>query len=342
MIKAASEMSAVLDELLFAPLTHLISDAVPWPFVNEMLVGVYGILTMGVFNAFGTVLPILITFFLIIHFLEDVGYLPNLSVLVNRTLAPFGMTGKAVLPLILGTGCNTMATLTTRILSSRKERIMAIFLIALGIPCAVQLGVMLAILATAPFSALLIVIGTVLATQIICGLALSCILPVGDSSSGFMLELPTFRWPDSNNIVRKTYFRVKWFLAEALPMFVFASVMMFTLEKTGLLIKIKQFLHPVITGFLSLPDKTTEVFILVLSRREVGAIYFKDMVDAGGLETIQVVVGLVVMTLFMPCIENSVMMARELGVRWAVGLNLVIVFIAISVGGLVNYLVRLF
>ncbi|MBF0213549.1 MAG: ferrous iron transport protein B [Magnetococcales bacterium] len=339
----SSEMAGFLDGELFKPLATTIEAWVNHPEINEFLVGNFGLLTMGLFNAMVTVVPILLVFFLIINILEDTGYLPNLSVLANRTLAPFGLSGKAVLPLVLGTGCNTMATLTSRILETRKERLMAVFLIALGMPCAVQLGIMMAILATIPFTAMLIVLGAVAGTQIVCGVILNRLIGTSQGKGAeFILELPPFRWPDPLHVVRKTYYRVKWFLWEAVPMFMLAALMMYTLEKSGILEKLKVLFHPVVTGFLSLPDKVTEVFILVLSRREVGAVYFKDMVDGGELTFQQIVVGLVVMTLFIPCASNTMMMIKEIGPKWAISMNVVIILLAILVGGLVNFLMNIF
>lgn len=337
----ATMMASELDGLIFAPATAFVSSLFASSgLLHDFMVGEYGILTMGVFNAIGTVVPILIVFFLITSFLEDVGYLPNLSVLLNRFLSLFGLTGKSVLPIILGFGCNTMATMTCRTLESKKERLIASFLIALGIPCAVQLGILLAIMATAPFSVLLITIIAVFATQMISGIALHKIMPA-EQRSDFILELPPFRIPDLRHILLKTYYRVKWFLVEAVPLFVFGAAMMFALEITGMLIIIKKGLHPVVTGFLSLPDKVSEVFILVLARRELGAVYFKDMVDTMQVDYYQTITGLVVITLFIPCIANTMVMIKELGIRWAIGLNVLIMTIAILVGGLVDFLIRL-
>ncbi|MBF0311488.1 MAG: ferrous iron transport protein B [Magnetococcales bacterium] len=338
----SGEMAAALDGWIFKPLAETIGGWVENPFLNAFLVGNFGLLTMGLFNAMVTVVPILLVFFLIMNLLEDSGYLPNLSVLANRSLGPFGLSGKAVLPLVLGTGCNTMATLTSRILETRKERLMAVFLIALGMPCAVQLGIMMAILATVPFSALLIVLSAVAGTQILCGVILNRLIGTRQGKGAeFILELPPFRLPDPVNVVKKTYYRVKWFLLEATPMFMAAAVMMFVFDNSGILQGLKTFFHPMVTGFLSLPDKVTEVFILVLSRREVGAVYFKDMVDAGELSFEQIVVGLVVMTLFIPCASNTLMMIKEVGARWAISMNVVIIVLAVLVGGLVNFLLQL-
>ncbi|MDH4028591.1 MAG: ferrous iron transporter B, partial [Nitrospirota bacterium] len=201
----ATIMANDMDRLIFAPLTAAIGSLVSaYPLMHDFIVGEYGILTMGVFNAIGTVVPILIIFFLIVGFLEDVGYLPNLSILLNRTFSIFGLSGKSVLPMILGFGCNTMATLTTRMLETRKERMVASFLIALGIPCAVQLGVLLAIMATAPFSVMLITLAAVLATQVVSGIALNRIMPA-ERRSDFIMELPPFRVPDLRHMMMKTY-----------------------------------------------------------------------------------------------------------------------------------------
>ncbi|MBF0158564.1 MAG: ferrous iron transporter B [Magnetococcales bacterium] len=337
----AAEVSGLLDEWIFAPTTGWIGESIPWPLLHELLVGKFGLLTMGLFNAFLTVVPILIVFFLIINFLEDVGYLPNLSVLANRTLTPFGLSGKAVLPLVLGTGCNTMATMSTRMLATRRERLTVSFLVALGVPCSVQLGVILAIMATAPFSVLLIVMTSVIMTSLITGMILKRMIPASDGQAEFLLELPQFRWPHWRNILHKTYHRLRWFLVEAVPLFMAAALMMFILETTGALVAIKNFLHPIVTGLLDLPDKVTEVFILVLSRREVGAVYFKDMVDGGELDYYQMVTGLVVITLFIPCASNTIVMIKELGARWAIAMNVTIISIALVVGGIVNFLIRL-
>jgi ferrous iron transport protein B len=139
----------------------------------------------------------------------------------------------------------------------------------------------------------------------------------------------------------KTFYRVKWFLVEAVPLFVLGAALTFALKITGLLALIKTALHPVVVGFLSLPDRITEVFILVLSRRELGAVYFRDMVIAGEVDYYQTITGLVVITLFIPCISNTMVMTKELGLRWAVSINIFVIIIAILVGGLINLLIRL-
>ncbi|MEO5369329.1 MAG: ferrous iron transport protein B [Magnetococcus sp. DMHC-1] len=336
----APALATILEAWIFTPLTQRIDALITHPFAHDLLTGQYGLLTMGAFNALMTVVPILLVFFFILNLLEDIGYLPQLSVLANRSLKPFGLTGKSVLPLVLGAGCNTMATLTCRMLETRKERLVTTFMIALGMPCAVQMGIIFAILAVAPFWSLLVFIGTVGGVNIVCSLVLNRVIKTGRKTE-FILELPPFQWPSWRNTLLKTYHRIKWFLLEAFPLFIVAAGLMFTLEKTGLLQGIKWLLRPITTGFLSLPDQVTETFIMVLSRREVGAIYFKNLAESGLLSNVQIIVGLVVITLFIPCISNTVMMVKEVGLRWAVAMNLAIIVIAVLVGGLVNQVLRL-
>src|SRR3989337_347226 len=124
----------------------VVERTIPWPIIREFLVGPYGMISMALSYAVAIVLPIVGTFFLGFGILEDSGYLPRLAVMVDRIFKKIGCNGKAVLPMILGLGCDTMATLTTRILETRKERVIVTLLLALGIPCSAQLGVILGML----------------------------------------------------------------------------------------------------------------------------------------------------------------------------------------------------
>ena len=168
-IVGAGIIVPLLDNYFFIPLNKAIGSMVPWAPAREFMVGPYGILTTGLANAVGTVLPILTLFFLVLNFLEDIGYIANLCVLSNRVFKRLGLSGKAVLPIILGFGCKTMATLTTKILDSRKERYIAIFLISFAIPCSPLIGINLAVLSFYPFSAFLVVLAILIAMEVFSG-----------------------------------------------------------------------------------------------------------------------------------------------------------------------------
>jgi ferrous iron transport protein B len=337
---AASLVVPLIDRHLFVPLNEAIAAIVPWQLARDFLIGHYGILTTGLENALGTVLPILTMFFLILNLLEDTGYIPNLTVLCNRLFQKVGLSGKAILPVVLGFGCKTMATMATRILDSRRERYIAIFLIAFAMPCSAQFGINLAILALFPFRAFCLVFGILIALEIVAGMLLNLIMKDDQGRTDFIMEIPPIRAPSIRGVATKTYYRVKWFLAEAIPLFMIGAAIFFLMEQLHILGFIKGFLFPVIVSFLSLPIETVDVLLLCIARREAGAVILMDLVKAGKFDYIQTIVGVVVITCFMPCSTNIMAMVKELGLRRAILMILVIIVVSVIIGGAINYGLR--
>ena len=326
---------------LFHPLTSFIGTIIPWEFLRDFLVGDYGILTLGFANTLGTILPILALFFIVLNTLEDIGYLPHLCILSNRFFQQIGLSGKSVLPIILGFGCKTAATLATRILDSRKERYIAIFLLAFAIPCSAQLGINIAVLAFFPISAFIFVFGILALVEIIAGVILNRSIKE-QTCTDFIMEIPVIRIPNIKNLLVKTYYRLKWFVIEALPLFVMGALLLFIMERLLVLRFLEILLSPVIVSFLGLPIKCVEVFLLCIARREAGAVILLQLLKSGQLDFVQACVGTITITLFMPCFSNIMAMIRELGMKAALFMALVITVSSIIVGGVVNYLMRLF
>jgi ferrous iron transport protein B len=312
--------------------------AVPWQFVKDLLVGEFGLISMALSYSIAIVLPIVGTYFIAFGVLEDSGYLPRLSVMMNKIFKAMGLNGKAVLPMVLGLGCDTMATMTTRILDSRKERIIVTLLLALGVPCSAQLGVILAMLQGISLSASFVWLGVVLATIFTVGYLSSKILP--GQSSDFLLELPPLRVPIMGNIVIKTLARLEWYLREAVPLFFLGTLILFLMDKINLLAVIEDLTAPIVQNMLGLPKAATAAFIMGFLRRDYGAAGLFMLGRAGELDTTQVVVSLVVITLFMPCIANLFMIIKEQGWRIALAMSLFIMPFALLVGSLVNWGMR--
>ena len=331
----------LLDERIFVPLNTALGSMIPWGLAREFMVGPYGILTTGVANAVGTVLPILTLFFLVLNFLEDIGYIANLCVLSHRPFRRIGLSGKAVLPIILGFGCKTMATLTTKILDSRKERYIAIFLIAFAIPCSPLIGINLAILSYYRISAFLTVLAVLTLMEIASGLLLNRIIRQ-DTSTDFILEIPPIRLPILKNLATKTYYRIKWFLVEAVPLFIAGSCILFALDKLHILAMIKRLIFPIIATFLNLPVQVVDAFLLSLTRKEAGAVILLNLAHNHQLDSVQAIVGTIILTCFFPCFANIMTIVKELGVRSALFMLLVISAFSVIIGGAVNYLLRLF
>jgi ferrous iron transport protein B len=304
-------------------------------FVHDMLVGQYGQITMAMSYAIALILPIVSTFFLAFGLLEDSGYLPRLAVMVNRLFKLMGLNGKAVLPMVLGLGCDTMATLTTRILETKKERIIVTLLLALGVPCSAQLGVILGMIRSLSIGATFVWGGSIVMTMFAVGWLAAKLLP--GQSSDFILELPPIRRPQLSNIVVKTLARIEWYLKEAVPLFLLGTLVLFLADRLRVLGVIEHISEPIVKGVLGLPAKTADAFLIGFLRRDYGAAGLYDMARAGLLNPVQVVVSMVTITLFIPCIANFFIMIKERGAKTALLMTAFVVPMALFVGGVLNF-----
>lgn len=327
-----------INPVLFA----FVKSVVPWQIVRDLFIGDYGIIPMAVTYAFGIVMPIVAAFFVVFGLLEDSGYLPRLAVVADRVFKLLGLSGKAVLPMVLGLGCGTMAILTTRILEGKRERLIVTLLLALGIPCSAQLGVIMGMLGSTGVPAWCTVVwgGVVAFVILIVGFLAGRIMP-GDSPD-FILEIPPVRMPHVRNIAVKTYARVKWYVKEAVPLFAIGAIVLFTFDKTGLLSGLEKAAQPVVQGFLGLPPKVTETFIIGFLRRDYGAAALFQLARSGLLDSVQIVVSVVTLTLFVPCLASFLMIIKERGVWTAIAIFAFIVPFAIVVGGALNAVLRAF
>jgi len=319
-----------------SPWATALFGLVPWAPVRDLFVGEYGLITMGLSYGLAIVLPIVATFFTAFAILEDSGYLPRLAVMSDRVFRVMGLNGKAVLPMVLGLGCDTMATLTTRILPTRKERLLATLLLALGIPCSAQLGVILAMLAVVPPQAALIWFGAVAGVMVTVGWLAARVLP--GERGDFVVELPPMRLPEFGNVLSKTVARVEWYLKEALPLFLLGTLVLFTLDRLRLLDSVVRAGKPLVTGVLGLPAEASSAFLIGFLRRDFAATRLFDMSRAGALDVVQLVVAMVTITLFIPCIANVFIIAKERGWKTAAAMAAFIFPVAFAMGGLVRVL----
>ena len=320
--------------------TSLVDRIVPLPLARDFLVGPYGLITMGLTYALAIVLPVVSTFFLIFGWLEDSGYIPRLAIFSDRLFRAIGLNGKAVLPMVLGLGCDTMATMTTRILGTPKERLIAVLLLALGIPCSAQLATILGILGGISSAALLTLFGVVVAQMFFVGFLAARVLP--GERSDFILELPPMRLPQLRNLLTKTALRIRWYLWEAVPLFLVGTALLFILDRTGALAIVVGLGRPIVTGLLGLPAEAAQVFVMGFLRRDYGAAGLFQMAHAGQLTGAQAVVALTVMTLFVPCVANLLMIIREQGTKAAAAILSFVTFVAVATGACLHYVFRVF
>ena len=296
---------------------------------GQLLVGDFGLFTMTATYLAGLLLPLVIGFYFCLALLEDSGYLPRLATLVDRLMTTIGLNGRAVIPLILGFGCVQLGTITTRLLDTRREKTIAAALLNFAIPCSAQIGVIAGMLAGVGGGLVFLYLGVIFSVLVVLGTVLDRLLP-GESSS-LLIDLPPMRLPRPKNVLSKTAARSWFFMKEATPWFIFGSLVVVILQLTGGLDLWQRLLAPVIEGWLRLPGEAATAFVMGMVRRDFGAAGLIDL----ALSPAQVVVSLVVITLFVPCIASLMVLFKERGLREA---SLVWVgswVTAFTVGGLI-------
>ncbi|MBY0402538.1 MAG: ferrous iron transporter B [Cyanobacteria bacterium] len=277
-----------------------------------LLGGEFGVLTMSVQYIFGVLFPLVLGFYIYISLLEDCGYLPRIAVLSDGVLSKVGLNGRAVIPLILGLGCVTMATVSTRVLTSQRERTIASTILAITIPCSAQLGVIMGLMALA---------GGLKGWAVFCGILVSILLVLGTildkilpgKSSALVMDLPPMRVPSLKNIAIKTWIRTKGFIWEAAPLFMLGSLLVAVCQVTGLLAGVQEWLKPVTVSLLHLPAETAQAFIMGMVRRDFGAAGLLFL--SKQMNPVQIMTSLIVITLFVPCIASATVIWKERGIK---------------------------
>jgi ferrous iron transport protein B len=348
MYKFVGELAAqtgvdFFEEIIFGKyfnpfITDVIKFLIPINLIQELLVGEYGLITMALTYALAIILPIISAFFIFFSILEDSGYLPRLAILLNRIFRIIGLSGKAIIPMVLGLGCDTMATMTTRTLETKKERIIATLLLALAIPCSAQLGVILGMIGALSARATLVWAGVVIAVFIGVGFLAKLIIP--GKPSDFVLEIPPLRIPKLSNILSKTLARIEWYLKEAVPLFILGTFVLFLFDKIGFLRWVEIAASPLVVNFLGLPVEATEMFIVGFLRRDYGAAGLFMLARRGLLDPIQIVVSLVTITLFVPCVAQFFVMIKERGLKTTLAMVAFIFPFAFLAGGILNMILR--
>ncbi|PLX86035.1 MAG: ferrous iron transport protein B [Desulfuromonas sp.] len=305
---------------------------IPWEWLNELLVGEYGIFTLGVRYAVAIVLPIVGTFFIAFSVIEDTGYFPRLAMLVDRVFKRIGLNGRAVIPIVLGFGCDTMATMVTRTLETVRERIIATVLLALAIPCSAQLGVILGLLAATPGA---LAVWTACMTLVFLIIGFLAARLVSGERPMFYMEIPPLRLPQSRNVLVKTLTRMQWYFLEIFPLFIIASVLLWAGKMTGALAWLVGVMEPAMSA-LGLPVEVAAAFIFGFFRRDFGAAGLYDLQTAGLLSPVQLTVAAVTLTLFVPCVAQFLVMKKERGWRVSLGIFVFVTALAFGTGWLLN------
>jgi ferrous iron transport protein B len=328
--------SVVFEGYINPFVTKVFTAIVPWQIIQDLFVGEYGIITLGARYAIAIILPIVAVFFIAFSIIEDTGYLPRLAMLIDRIFKKIGLSGRAVIPMVLGFGCDTMATMVTRTLPTKRERIIATMLLALAVPCSAQLGVIIALLEGRKL-AMLIWAGVISLVFLFIGYLAAKILP--GKYPTFYMEVPPLRLPKLSNVFVKTYTRVRWYLKEILPLFILASAFIWIGQITKLFdVFINLLKGPV--RLIGLPPEAAHIFLLGFFRRDYGAAGLYDLNKTGILSGVQLVVACIALTLFLPCIAQLLMNIKERGLKTGIGISVFILLFSFTIAFIVNYLLN--
>jgi len=316
--------SGVLHDILIGRLTDARID----------LIESLGLLTTGIYVPLAMVLPYVFAFYLVLSLLEDSGYLPRLAILMDTLMHRIGLHGLAIVPMMLALGCNVPGTLATRILETRKERFISITLMAICVPCAAQLAMIVGLLGRAGWWGIPALFGVLLVVWISLGMLLNRLVP-GESPEIFV-EIPPYRLPYLSGLFKKMWMRIRGFLLEAVPFVILGVLVINILYTLGIIDLLGRLTEPIITGVLGLPRDAVGALIVGFMRKDVAV----GMLAPLDLTAGQLVTAGVVLTMYFPCVATFVVMARELGVRDMLLAMAIMVIASLAVGGLLNLLLQ--
>jgi len=293
----------------------------------------FGLLSTGLYIPLAAVLPYIIAFYLALGILEDIGYLPRLAVLMDTIMHRLGLHGYAIIPTILGFGCNVPAVMATRILESRKQRFIAATLISIGVPCAALQAMIIGLVGDPKVAGpeyVAMVYGSLFISWVIIGLILN--RAVKGFNPELLVEIPPYRLPPWRVIGEKLWLRILGFIKEALPIVLGSVLVVNILYHLGVFNAIANITAPVLTGLWGLPKETITALIVGFLRKDVAM----GMLTPLALTAKQLVISSTVLAMFFPCVATFVILARELGARDLLKAVGIMIASALIVGGLQN------
>jgi len=297
-------------------------------------IGAFGLLTSGLYVSFGMVLPYVFSFYLALGLLEDIGYLPRLAVLVDTLMHRLGLHGYAVIPTLLGFGCNVPGILATRILESKRERFIAATLISIAVPCASLQAMIFGLVGARGVQYVLLIYGTLLAVWVTLGLVLRY------AARGFtpelLIEIPPYRLPSWQAVLQKLWRRIRGFVVEAVPIVLGAVLVINILYTLGVFDAIANAAAPIVTTLLGLPKEAAAPLVIGFLRKDVALGLMAPLDLTSG----QLVVGSVMLAMSFPCIATFVILLREFGLKGVLKATGIMVVAALITGGILNLILN--
>lgn len=329
---------------LWTPLVLIIHSALAFsPFLQKILIGTvvdgqipylesFGLLSTGLYVPLAMVFPYTISFYFALGFLEDSGYLPRLGVMMDTLMHKLGIHGLAIIPMLLGIGCNVPGAMSTRILETRREKFIAATIMAIAIPCMAQIAMIFGLVGSYGTKALIMVFGSLFIVWITLGLLMNKIVK-GESPEIF-IEIPPYRLPYFNTLLKKLQMRVTGFLKEAIPFVLIGVIIVNIMYTLGIIQMIGSVTKPVITGIMGLPEEAVGALVVGFLRKDVAV----GMLLPLGLTMKQMVIASVALTMYFPCIATFTVLVKELGLKDMTYSAIIMMASTVIVGGVLNFI----
>jgi len=295
----------------------------------------FGLITTGFYIPVAVVLPYIFSFYLILGLLEDWGYLPRLAVLGDRLFHKLGLHGYAIIPMILGLGCNVPGALASRLFEVRREKFIAATLLAIAVPCMAQTAMIINLLGRFGGQYILLVFSIIFCLWLTLGRILNIF--IRGQSPEILIEIPPYRKPYLKSILKKLSMRISWFLKEAFPLVLLGILIVNILY----FLKIVDFLggifSPIITKLWGLPQETIGALIVGFLRKDVAV----GMLRPLNLSLRQLITGATILAIYFPCVATFMVLVKELGIKDMLKSTLIMLLTAILVGFALNNILSL-
>lgn len=291
----------------------------------------FGMLTTGLFVPIAAVFPYLFSFYLVLGILEDFGYLPRLATQVDNLFHKLGLHGYAIVPMILGLGCNVPGALSLRLLESRREKFIAATMMAVAVPCVAQIAMIVGLVGERGGKYVALIFGILFLLIIFKGLIMNRLMK--GASPEIMWEIPPYRLPQPMAVFKKLSMRVTGFLKEALPYVLLGVLIVNLLYFLGIFNFFANIFAPLLTGLWGIPEETIGALLIGFLRKDVAI----GMLAPLGLTTKQLVISCTILAVYFPCMATFVVMVKELGGKDMLKGAVIMVSIAISLGALMNF-----
>jgi ferrous iron transport protein B len=307
---------------------------------NNLGSGVVDGISLSIEAMLALVIPYILVFYIMLSLLEDSGYLVRVVSLLDGTMHRLGLHGRAVIPMVVGFGCNVPAILATRSMGSRRERLILAVLITVAVPCSAQTAIIIG--SVGKFAGPLWALSIYLILMGILGvLGFALHRAIKFEPTGMCIEVPDMRWPSAKQTAIKTGIRLKEFLTIAFPLLLVGSIALEVLLALGVLQQLLAPAEPFMLTVLGLPAFTTVALAFGILRKEMSLQML--MILAGtsnlalALTTHQMFVFALVMAIFMPCLAAFAVMLKEFGWKNTLGVAAGSISLALVAGAIANF-----